>query len=100
MLGFVLCIFLEGITGTGVIPFVTCKGIFPNVLLFVAYAGGIAGIGWLMVQINANKNIDESLDVQYVYDKIQKENAEIRQKTGTAAAWAAKKGGPQPTSAD
>ena len=59
MLGFVLCIFLEGITGTGVIPFVTCKGIFPNVLLFVAYAGGIAGIGWLMVQINANKNIDE-----------------------------------------
>ena len=53
-----------------------------------------------MVQINANKNIDESLDVQYVYDKIQKENAEIRQKTGTAAAWAAKKGGPQPPSAD
>ena len=98
MLGFVLCIVLEGITGTGVIPFVTCKGVFQNVLLLVAYAGGIAGIGWLMVQINKNKDVDESLNVQYVYDMIQKENADIRQKTGTAAAWAAKKGGPQPPS--
>ena len=52
------------------------------------------------MEINKNKDIDESLNVQYVYDKIQKENADIRQKTGTAAAWAAKKGGPQPPSAD
>ena len=33
MLAFVGCVILETITGTGVIPFVTCKGLIPGILL-------------------------------------------------------------------
>ena len=42
------------------------------------------------MMINANKDVDDSLDENKVYKLIQEENDLIRQKTGTAAAWAAR----------